>query len=345
MGHIVDHEHSTRSRAVSPIESPDRPRLLELVARACRARQYSPRTAEAYTGWIRRFVRFHGTRHPADLHREAITEFLTHLANEVGAGTSTQNQAASALLFLYREVLDIPIHAPTGVLRPARPKRLPVVLTRSEAGAVLAELSGTKRIVAATLYGSGLRLMQCLQLRIKDLDLERRELSVRSGKGGRDRITVLPGALVPDLRRQIERVRARHAADTRAGSGWVAVPFALARKYPAAGRQLPWQWVFPATRQHTDRATGQVRRHHLHESAVQRAVTDAVRRTGIPKRATCHSLRHSFATHLLEDGYDIRTIQELLGHRSVRTTMIYTHVLNRGGRGVTSPLDRLPPGR
>jgi integron integrase len=330
---------------VSPLERTGRPRLLELVARACRARQYSPRTVEAYTGWIRRFVRFHGTRHPADLHREAVTEFLTHLANEVGAGTSTQNQAASALLFLYREVLDLPVNAPAGVLRPGRPKRLPIVLTRSEAGAVLAELSGTQRIIAATLYGSGLRLMEGLQLRIKDLDLERRELSVRAGKGGRDRITVLPEALVPDLRRQIDRVRALHAADMRDGAGWVAVPFALARKFPTAGRQLPWQWLFPATRHYTDSATGEVRRHHLHESAVQRAVTDAVRRAGIPKRATCHSLRHSFATHLLEDGYDIRTIQELLGHRNVKTTMIYTHVLNRGGRGVMSPLDRLQPGR
>ena len=255
--------------------------------------------------------------------------------------TATQNQAASALLFLYREVLCRTIDPPQGVVRPRKQRRLPVVVTHGEVAAVLRELTGTRRLVAELLYGSGLRLLEGLQLRVKDLDLERDEITVRRGKGGHDRVTVLPSALRQDLNRQLKRVRAQHEADCRRGAGWVEVPNALDRKAPAAARELQWQWLFPATRCYTHEATGQRRRHHLHESAIQRAVTEAVRSAGITKRASCHTFRHSFATHLLEDGYDIRTIQELLGHRSVKTTMIYTHVLNRGGRGVRSPLDRL----
>jgi integron integrase len=318
-----------------------KPKLLEQVRLAVRARQFSPRTEEAYVGWTRRYVLFHGKQHPAGLGGDAITAFLTHLAVARNVSPSTQNQAASALLFLYREVLRIQVAPPDGVARPRKPRRLPTVLSRHEVTAVLAEMSGTTRLVASVLYGSGLRLLEALQLRVKDVQLDRLELSVRSGKAGHDRITMLPAALRRDLRRQIEHVRQQHEKDMRLGAGWVAVPGALARKAPHAGRELSWQFLFPAARCLTDPATRQRRRHHLHETAVQRAVADAVRRSNVLKRATCHTFRHSFATHLLEDGYDIRTIQELLGHHSVKTTMIYTHVLNRGGRGVRSPLDRL----
>ena len=326
--------------------SPDgpRPRLLEQVRRAVRARQYSRRTEQAYAGWVRRYVLFHGKRHPSELDGSAMAAFLSHLANECNVSASTQSQAASALLFLYREVLSVAIEAPAGVARPRKPRRLPVVMTRSEVSAVLRQMASTKLLVAALLYGSGLRLLEALQLRVKDIDLERREVVVRDGKGGHNRMTTLPGALALELAKQIERVRARHDSDVLRDAGWVELPTALPRKLPSAARELPWQWLFPAARQYTDPDTGQRRRHHLHETAVQRAVTDAVRRSGITKRASCHTFRHSFATHLLEDGYDIRTVQELLGHRNVKTTMIYTHVLNRGGLGICSPLDRLEGG-
>jgi integron integrase len=233
------------------------------------------------------------------------------------------------------------LEPPAAVVRPRKPRRLPIVLTRQEVQAILANLDGTKHLTASVLYGSGLRLLEALQLRVKDVDLERRELTVRHGKGGHDRLTMLPEALRTDLHRHIQCVRAQHDKDLRQGAGWATMPQALARKLPGAGRELQWQFIFPATRTQRDPGTGQRFRHHLHESAMQRAVKEAVRAAEITKRATCHSFRHSFATHLLEDGYDIRTIQELLGHRDVRTTMIYTHVLNRGGRGVRSPLDAL----
>jgi integron integrase len=321
------------------------PKLLERVRLACRARQYSPRTVEAYTGWVRRYVLFHGRRHPAEMGGAEIEAFLTHLATERQVSPSTQNQAASALLFLYREVLRLPVTLPGAVVRPARPKRLPIVLTPREVALLLDELQGPVRLVACLLYGSGLRLLECLQLRIKDVDLERREITVRGGKGGHDRMALLPISLVRDLRQQIRRCLEIHERDVQNGAGWVALPTALGRKLPGAGREPAWQYLFPATRIHTDRATGQRRRHHLHESAVQRTVKDAVLAARIQKRASCHTLRHSFATHLLANGCDIRIIQELLGHRSVKTTMIYTHVLNRGGPGVRSPLDQLfsPP--
>ena len=302
---------------------------------------FSPRTEEAYAHWVRRFVRFHGLKHPGDLGDDAIVSFLAALASDAGVSASTHNQASSALLFLYREVLGREVRVPDRALRIRTAPRVPVVLTRDEVRLVLEELAGAKRLVATLLYGTGLRLLEGLCLRVKDLDLERREITVRSGKGARDRITMLPESLKAALRGQIERARALHDRDRAGGAGWVELPHAFGRKSPQAGRDWPWQWLFPAARQYTEPSTGQRRRHHLHETALQRAVRDAVRRSGIAKQASCHTFRHSFATHLLEDGYDIRTIQELLGHSSVRTTMIYTHVLNRGGRGVRSPADRL----
>jgi integron integrase len=315
------------------------PRLLEEVRRACRARQFSDRTADAYAGWVRRYVRFHGLRHPGELDGRAVDAYLDHLANEGRASVSTQRQAASALIFLYAEVLGRAVRITRALARPGAPRRLPVVLSRDEVRAVLAETRGTARLVANLLYGSGLRLMEALQLRVKDVSLDRREITVRGGKGDRDRMTMLPRALFPEIRRQMDRVRARHAADFRGGAGWVQLPHSLDRKFPHAARQLAWQFLFPASRLHTDSHSRQRRRHYLHPTAVQRDVAAAARTAAIPKRVTCHTLRHSFATHLLEDGYDIRTIQELLGHRDVRTTMIYAHVLNRGP-GVISPLDR-----
>jgi integron integrase len=317
-----------------------RPRLLGQVRRACRDRQYSDRTAKAYTAWVRRFILFHNKRHPSELDSEAIGRFLSYLANERGVSVATQRQAAAALVFLYREVLGLRVRPPPAVARPGKPRRLPTVLSRDEVALLLAEVRGTSKLVAGLLYGAGLRLMEALEIRIKDVSIERGEILVRSGKGGHDRITMLPTVLVPEIRRQANKVRAQHAADLEAGGGWAKMPGALARKLPYAGRELAWQFLFPARGQHTDQATGQRRRHHLHPSAVQREVSSAGRRAGIQKRVTCHTLRHSFATHLLEDRYDIRTIQELLGHRDVKTTMIYTHVLNRGPSSVISPLDR-----
>ncbi|MBI1723466.1 MAG: integron integrase [Gemmatimonadetes bacterium] len=306
-----------------------------------RLRHFSPRTEEAYVSWVRRFVRFHGLRHPSELGEREVVSFLTYLAVERRVSSSTQGQALAALLFLYRDVLDRPLEGLGPIPRGRAPTQLPVVLTQQEVQRVLAGLGGTVGMVGALLYGSGLRLMECLTLRVKDLDLERGEVRVLRAKGARDRVTVLARTAREPLERHLERVRQVHVRELAEGAGWVELPEALGRKYPNAGRSWPWQWVFPARRRHVDRVTGQIRRHHLHESAVQRAMAEAVRGSGIGKRATCHSLRHSFATHLLEAGYDIRTVQELLGHRDVSTTMIYTHVLNRGGRGVESPADLL----
>ncbi len=317
------------------------PKLLDRLREALRLRHYSRRTEEAYVLWARRFIRHHGRRHPRELGPEAVEAFLTHLATERRVSASTQNQALAALLFLYREILEIELPWMSGVVR-AKPRgRLPVVLTREEVRRVVERLDGTPKLIALLLYGSGLRLLEACRLRIKDVDFGRNEIVVRAGKGDRDRRTMLPsaarGLLVPHL----EGVRAQHERDLSRGAGWVELPFALERKYPNAGREWPWQWIFPATRTYVEPESGRTRRHHFHESAVQRAVRDAVRCAGITKPASCHTFRHSFATHLLEDGYDIRTIQELLGHRDVATTMIYTHVLGRGGKGVRSPADGL----
>lgn len=315
------------------------PKLLDQVSIAIKTRHYSRRTEDSYRRWIKRFIIFNGKRHPLDLDKEDVTRFLSHLATERKVSATTQNQALSAILFLYRDVLKIDLGWLDGIVRAKRPQRLPVVLTHSEAREVLIHMRGTPRLMASLLYGSGMRLSECAGLRVKDLDFERGEITVRSGKGNKDRMTILPLTLKDRLSEHLSRVREQHEKDIKRGRGSVALPDALSRKYPGASQEWGWQWVFPATRFYRDSETGEFRRHHLHETVLQRAVKEAVRASGIAKHATCHTFRHSFATRLLENGYDIRTIQELLGHRDVTATMIYTHVLNRGGRGVRSPLD------
>ena len=326
----------------SSLPGADPPRLLPALRAALRLRHYSRRTEEAYVGWVRRFVLAVG-RHPAEVGASEVRRFLSDLATRSRVSASTQNQALSALAFLYRDVLRAPLPLLEDVARAKRPKRLPVVLTRDEVRAVLSAMSGTPWLVAALLYGAGLRLLEGLALRVKDLDFAGRQVVVRGGKGERDRVTVLPGALRGALLAHLEQVHRLHARDLAGGAGRPALPYALERKHPGAGREWAWQYVFSATRLYVDAETSERRRHHLHESVLQRAVREAVLRAGIAKRASCHTFRHSFATHLLEDGYDIRTVQELLGHKDVRTTMIYTHVLSRGGRGVRSPLDAPRP--
>jgi len=315
--------------------------LLDELERALKLRHLSLRTQKAYTGWVRRFLVFGDGVDSRELESEALTRFLSGLAVEAGVNASTQNQALAALLFLYRETLGLGFPWLEDLVRAKRPKRLPVVMTREELRAVLDRLDGASRLVAGLLYGSGLRLLEACRLRVKDVELGRNQLVVRSGKGDKDRLTVLPRFVQPDLCEHLERARRQHEVDLRSGAGFVELPGGLARKLPSAAREWPWQWVFPATRTYRDRVTGERRRHHLHETVVQKAVRQAALAAGIPKRATCHTFRHSFATHLLEDGTDIRTLQELLGHSDVRTTEIYTHVLNRGPSGVRSPVDRL----
>jgi integron integrase len=313
-------------------------RLLPRMRRQLRLRRYSPRTEDVYLQWVRRFVEYHGRQHPRDLAEPEIAEFLSALAIDGHVAAGTQNQALAALLFLYRHVLGISIALGGGVTRAKRPKRVPVVMTPEEVWRVLDRMEGSCRLASIIMYGSGLRLNECLNLRVKDLDFSAGEITVRGGKGNKDRRTMLPAAAIPLLTEQLRLVRALHERDLRRGDGCVPVPDALSRKYPNAAREWGWQWVFPATRVYVDRA-GHRLRQHLHETVLQRDVHDAVRAAGLTKRATCHTFRHSFATHLLQAGYDIRTVQELLGHSDVRTTMIYTHVLNKGGQGVRSPAD------
>ncbi len=320
------------------MDQPQKP-LLEQLRELLRGRHYSLRTEESYVDWARRYVIFHGKRHPRDLGADELLAFLNHLAIDLEVSASTQNQARSALLFLYRELLLVDPGDLRGIASAKKPHRLPTVLTRAEARAVIAEMSGVYRLMAQLLYGSGLRLMECLRLRVKDLDFAQHQLTVRDGKGMHDRVTMLPASLTDPLCEHLVGVRRLHEQDLAEGYGEVFLPFALARKAHGAARAWGWQYVFPAEQRSTDPRDSAVRRHHVHESALQRAVRDAVRACGLTKHASCHTFRHSFATHLIESGYDIRTVQELLGHADVKTTMIYTHVLNRGGRGVRSPLD------
>ena len=314
-------------------------RLLDKVRERIRLKHYSIRTEQAYVDWIKRFILFHGKRHPEDMGAPEIVAFLTDLAVERNVAAATQNLARSALLFLYREILVIELPWLEGVQHAKRPSRLPVVLTRDEVRRVLDRFDGTHRLIGALLYGAGLRIMEGVRLRVKDVDFERREIVVRDGKGAKDRVTMLPRNALVRLRVHLREVRTLHERDLAEGFGAVYLPAALERKWRNAAREWGWQYVFPASTRSTDPRSGAVRRHHLSDQAFQRAMRQAVRDVGIVKPATPHSLRHSFATHLLESGYDIRTVQELLGHSDVSTTMIYTHVLNRGGRAVVSPLD------
>ena len=302
-------------------------------------KHYSPRTADAYVGWIRRFIIFHDRRHPSELGLASVEAFLSNLATVGAVSASTQNQALSAILFLYSEVLGRDLEQVENFAMAKRPRRLPVVLGREEVSRLLSALDGVPRLMASLLYGSGLRLMECVSLRVKDIDFDRLQINIRRGKGMNDRVTVLPLGLVKSLQLHLAEIRRQHDADVQRGAGHVALPEALSRKYPNASVEWSWQWVFPATRMYIDSKTGRLRRHHIHETVLQRAVHQACGEAGIAKPASCHSLRHSFATHLLESGYDIRTIQKLLGHRDVSTTMIYTHVAGSGAYGVQSPLD------
>jgi integron integrase len=350
----MDMEYRTRSSPINPVDAPTdsseatarAPRLFEVVRAHLRKRHYSLRTERAYLGWIRRFIVFHDRRHPRDMGGPEVEAFLSHLAVARDVAASTQNQALAALLFLYRVVLGIELPWLDAVTRAKRPQRLPTVLSVAEVQRVLARLDGRDWLMASLLYGAGLRLMECLRLRVKDPDFARNEIVVRDGKGGKDRRTVLPARLAGPLEHQLAHVREVLREDC-AEPQWagVALPHALARKYPRAGRELAWQYVFPSVQRSRDPRDGALRRHHLDEKGLQRAVARAVRATGIARPASCHTLRHCFATHLLEAGYDIRTIQELLGHKDLATTQVYTHVLNRGGRGVRSPMDAGMPVR
>lgn len=324
-----------------PSRISSKPRLLDQVRDRIRRKNYSIRTEESYTAWVRRYILFHGKRHPAEMGAPEVESFLSHLASERNVAASTQNQALSALLFLYREVLDVELPWLDNVQRAKKPQRRPVVLTADEVRSVFVHLEGKKWLMASLLYGTGMRLMECLRLRVKDIDFSMRQITVRSGKGDKDRVTMLPDSLVEPLMGQLEKARIIHERDLAEGFGDVYLPHALDRKYPHAGHEWGWQYVFPASKRSLDPRSNKKRRHHADEKTLQRAMKQAVRAAGLTKPASCHTLRHSFATHLLQSGYDIRTVQELLGHADVSTTMIYTHVLNRGGKGVVSPIDGL----
>lgn len=324
-------------KANTPEASP--PRLLDQVRDRIRVKHYSIRTETQYVQWTKRFILFHGKRHPRDLGQKEIEAFLTHLAVAGNVSASTQNQALSALLFLYREVLEMEVPWLDKVVRAKRSQRLPVVLTKQEVRAVLERMGGVYGLMGALLYGTGMRLMECVRLRVKDIDFERGEILIRDGKGAKDRVTMLPASVIEGLQAHLKARRALFEEDRRAGMASVYLPDALARKYPNAPTEWGWQYVFPSGSYSVDPRSGEERRHHLDEKLLQRAMKKAVQAADIHKPATPHTLRHSFATHLLQAGYDIRTVQELLGHKDVSTTMIYTHVLNKGGRGVVSPLD------
>ena len=325
-----------QEQSVTPQKSK---KLLEQVSDALRAKHYSYRTEQAYVDWIRRYILFHKKRHPKEMGENEISAFIVYLATERKVATSTQNQALSAILFLYRVVLEKEISLPKTIIHPSRPKRLPTVLTHQEAMAVINNMQGKLRLMAKILYGSGLRLTECLRLRVKDLDFERRQIIVRSGKGDDDRVTMLPDSVIGELKIILQDVKALHEKDLKEGYGESALPNALNVKYPNAGREWIWQYVFPASQRSIDPLSRVIRRHHLDETVLQKAVRQAAQLAKIDKPISPHTFRHSFATHLLQNGYDIRTVQELLGHRDVKTTMIYTHVLQRGGLAVKSPLD------
>jgi integron integrase len=324
------------------METPKK-KLLDQVRDIIRLKHYSYRTEETYVQWIRRYILFHNKRHPKDMGVPEIEAFLTHLAVQSNVSASTQNQAFSALLFLYRHVLQLPLSDRIDALRAKKSRHLPTVLTPEEAIAIIQQMSGVHRLLAILLYGSGLRLREVLQLRIKDIDFSQRQLAIRDAKGHESRHTMLPDRAIKPLKHHLDQVKKLHQQDLNQGYGATQLPFALTRKYPNADRQWIWQYAFPSSTLCQDPRTGATIRYHLHESGLQKALKQAVRTTGIPKRISCHTFRHSFATHLLQNGYDIRTVQELLGHKDVKTTMIYTHVLNRGGRAVLSPLDALQP--
>lgn len=333
---VIRTPYATKGRLIM---KSNKPLLLDSVRNRLRVRHYSRRTEEAYVSWIKRFIKFNGVRHPANMGKAEVEKYLTHLAIDRNVAASTQNQALSAILFLYRDVLGIELEWLDNIRMAKKPKRLPVVLTRGEIRKILSRLDGKEWIAAMFMYGSGLRLMETLTLRIKDIDFGYSQVNVRAGKGNKDRVTVLPGAIRTRLEHHMEKVREIHKRDLKLGRGRVKLPEALKRKFPNADRQWAWQWVLPAARLYRDSEDGMAYRHHLHESVVQKAVKRAGSLSKIGKRVTCHTFRHSFATHLLDNGYDIRTVQELLGHRDVRTTMIYTHVLKRGGKCVKSPAD------
>ena len=321
--------------------TPQKRRLLDQVRDRIRAKHYALRTEEAYVDWIRRFVLFHGKQHPKEMGRKEVEAFLTHLAVERHVAASTQNQALAALLFLYKEVLEIDLPWLEDVVRAKRPKRLPTVLTRTEVERVLSQLDGTVALMGRLQYGTGMRISEVVRLRVKDVDFDRCEIVIRDAKGGKDRVTMLPQSLLAELKAHLARVRSLFDEDRRDGLQGVYLPDALEVKYPNAGKEWGWQWVFPSRRLSKDPRSGLIRRHHTLDQPVQRSVSKAAKMAGIAKPVSTHVFRHSFATHLLQSGYDIRTVQELLGHSDVSTTMIYTHVLNRGGRGVRSPLDDL----
>jgi integron integrase len=329
------------SPVVPPSNDGRSPRLLDAVRDVIRLKHYSLRTEQTYIHWIKRFIHFHGRRHPRELGGREVTVFLNHLVKDRNVAAATQNQALSALLFLYGEVLAAPLAWLDGVERAKRPARVPTVLSSGEVGALLARMAGTKWLMASLLYGAGLRLRECRTLRVKDVDFDYRQIIVRQGKGAKDRRTLLPGLVVEPLKAHLLRVKALHEKDLANGYGDVELPHALDVKYPRAGKHWGWQFAFPSHKLSADPRSGLIRRHHVYENFVIRGVKQAANMAGLNKHVSCHTLRHSFATHLLENGYDIRTVQELLGHSSLETTMVYTHAMNKGGRGVHSPLDRL----